>query len=148
VPNLNETLNKHRPDVVRDASELVDAEVSAKGGVAGFAIKAAYKTVKAVKPGLIPDVIDGLLDQFIGRLEPFFAEWEKGGKSGSFGAFLSSRPGAAANALLGVTDDRAKVVANKTLKSAYQSLRPHGEKNVEAAIPGLGRLIDRFLAKP
>ena len=54
----------NRASVVRDTAQLVDEEVRAKGGFSGAAIKLGYKTVKAVKPGLIPNVVDGLLDNF------------------------------------------------------------------------------------
>ena len=135
----------NRASVVRDTAQLVDEEVRAKGGFSGAAIKLGYKTVKAVKPGLIPNVVDGLLDNFTSRLQPFFADWDGAGRSGSFSSFMTSKERDVANALLGVTDDRAKVVQNKTLKKAYGKLRPKGEEHVTAAVPGLGRLLDRYI---
>lgn len=135
-----------RPKVVKAAAQLVDSEVASKGGLSGMAIKTSYAMVSKIRPGLIEDVVDGLLDKFVDRLEPFYASWESAGRSGSFGGHMSGRSNDVANALLGVTDDRAKVVANRTLKTAYEKLRPQGEKHVEAAVPGLGRVIDGFLS--
>ena len=66
-----------RPKVVADSARLVDEEVRDKSGLSGFAIKAAYAVVKAVKPGIIPEVLDAMLDGFIGRLEPPYVEWQK-----------------------------------------------------------------------
>jgi hypothetical protein len=147
MPTLIEILcsSAQKPAVVRDATNLVDDEVRSKGGLSGMAIKTAYKTVSRLKPGLVHDVIDGLLEKFVERLEPIYNEWDEGGRSGSFGSYISARSNKAANALLGVTDERARVVSNKVLKKAYNSIRPQGEKNVEQAIPGLGRLIDRYI---
>lgn len=136
---------QNRPNVIRDTVQLVEDEVNAKGGLSGIAIKAGYKTVKAIKPGLIDEAIDTLLDRFIERLEPFLAEWAKAGKTPAFDQFLSAQSSAVANALLGVTDDRARSIANSTIKKAYETLRPQGEKNVIAAVPGLGRLLARYV---
>ena len=48
-----------------------------------------------------------------------------------------------ADALLGITDDRANRTRHTTLRSAYQQLRPQGKKNVEEAVAGIARLIDK-----
>lgn len=137
---------ENRPKVIRDAAQLVDDEVGNKGGLSGLAIKASYKTVKAVKPTLIQDALDGLIDRFVDRLEPFYNDWIAANKSPSFGAFLQSRESKVANALLGVTDDRARSIQNTTVKKAYDALRPQGEKHVTAAIPGLGRVLGRYVS--
>ncbi len=127
--------------VVKDAERLLDDEVSAKSGLSGLAIKAAVKVVKGVKPGIIPDVIDGLLDDFAGRLDPFYQAHVA--KGGSIVDNFTARKGEIADALLGITDDRAKNTRHNALRSAYQQLRPQGKKNVEEAVPGVARLIDK-----
>ena len=148
VSGLSEKIcnSQNRANVVRDAAALVDSEVRSKSGLSGMAIKTAYKAVSKVSPGLVANVVDGLLDKFVATLEPFFAEWDEGGRSGSFEAHLSKQSNKVANALLTVTDNRAQTVDNRTLKKAYSSLRPQGEKNVQAAVPGLGRVLDRYLS--
>lgn len=131
-----------RSQVVRDAEALLDAEVDAKGGLSGLAIKGAFKVVKSFRPGIIPDVIDGLLDDFANRLDPFYqAHLTSGGRSvvDSF----SARKSEIADALLAITDGRARVTRHTALKSAYEKLRPEGKKHVEAAIPGVARLIEK-----
>jgi hypothetical protein len=135
----------NRPKVVQDAARLVNDEVESKSGLGGIAIKTAYKAVNKIKPGLIPEVVDSLLDRFVDRMEPFYAEWKSGAAKESFESFMVSRKNRVANALLGVTDERARTVQNTTLKKSYEALRPQGEKHVEAAIPGLARLVTRYL---
>lgn len=134
-----------RPAIVRDAVNLVDSEVSSKSGLSGMAIKAGYKAVKAIKPTLIQDAVDNLLDKFVDKLEPFHTSWADAGKSGGFDSYLSARKSEVANALLSVTDERAKSVDNKTIRKTYEKLRPQGEKNVEAAVPGLGRVLNKYV---
>ncbi|CAN0556736.1 unnamed protein product, partial [Laminaria digitata] len=146
VTSLKEIVSSdQRPAIIRDAVNLVDSEVSSKSGLSGMAIKAGYKAVKTVKPTLIQDAVNNLLDKFVEKLEPFFTAWVDGGKSGTFDAHLSGQKNAVANALLSVTDERARSVDNKTIRKTYEKLRPQGEKNVEAAVPGLGRLLQKYV---
>src|SRR5207249_1186620 len=51
-----------RPRLLSDCERLIDDEVKSKGGLSGLAIKGAYKIVCAIKPGLIREAMDGLLD--------------------------------------------------------------------------------------
>jgi len=134
-----------RPKVVTDSTQLIDDEVRDKSGLTGLGIKAAYALVKAVKPGIISETLDAMLDDFVARLEPLFAEWQKS-PSAPFASFLDPRAGQAADALLSITDDRARVSKNQTLKKAYEKLRPMGKKQVETAIPRLGRMISKYVA--
>lgn len=136
-----------RPLVVRDAAKLVDNEVHQKSGFGGLAVKAAYTVVTKLKPGLIVEVVDSLLNDFVDRLEPYFAEWRAAGNPGGFDTYLGARKDRVANSLLTVTDDRAKVVDNATMRKAYESLRPHGQKHVEVAVPGLAALMSSYLSR-
>jgi hypothetical protein len=146
MPTLAEKLLKPevRPKVVTDCVQLIDDEVRDKSGLSGLAIKAAYGVVKAVKPGIITETLDALLDSFVARLEPLFAEWQKNTAT-PFSSFLDPRAGQAADALLAITDERARVAKNQTLKKAYEKLRPSGKKQVETAIPRLGRMISKYV---
>lgn len=135
-----------RPKLLSDCARMIDEEVASKGGLTGLAIKAAYKVVCAIKPGLIPEMMDSLLDDFVARLEPFFAQHlGGGGDPKAFGGALTARRSEVADALLGITDDRAKRAKNETLKSAYGKLRPQAKKNVEEAIPRVGRTLGPHL---
>lgn len=133
-----------RARVIEDAVRLVDSEVQKKSGISGLAIKAGYKAVCAIKPGLIREAVDRLLDQWVARLEPFFADWDSAGRNGSFESFLTSRKNQVANALLAVTDERARQ-SHGTVRKTYEALRPQGEKNVEAAVPGLAAIMNKHV---
>ncbi len=136
-----------RPRLLSDCERLIDDEVRSKGGLSGLAIKGAYKVVCAVKPGLVREAMDGLLDDFVRRLEPFYEEHRSGGgEPGGFGDALSRKSGPVADALLGITDDRAKRAKNETLRSAYNKLRPQAKKHVEEAVPRVGRTLSPHLA--
>lgn len=135
-----------RPRILDDCVRLIDDEVASKGGLSGLAIKGGYKLVCAVKPGIIREAMDHLLDDFVGRLEPFWqAHVGGGGAPAAFGETLRRRAPEVADALLGITDDRARRAKNATLKSAYEKLRPQGKKHVEEAIPRVGRTLSPFL---
>ena len=127
-----------RPTVVADLAELVDSEVSKKG----IAVKSGYGLVKKIKPGIIGSAIDSLMDDFVQRLEPFYADFAAAG-SGSFGDYLAGRSDEVSDALLSVTDERAERSQRETIKKVYGKLRPQGKKNVEEALPALGALIQK-----
>lgn len=130
-----------RPAVVADLTELVDAEVGKKG----IATKSGYGLVKKIKPGIIGAAVDSLLDEFVGQLEPYHAEFTAGG-GGSLGDYLSGRGGEVSESLLGVTDARAEGSRRETIKKVYRKLRPQGKSNVEDALPALGALIEKHTA--
>jgi len=132
-----------RPTVIIDCVELVDREVASKSGLTGMAVKAAYMVVKKLKPGMIREAVDSLLDEFVGRMQPFYAECLAAGLQVE--SFFGSRAEAIANALLGVTDAKAARAKNRTIKSAYEKLRPTGLKHTAAAVPGIARLIRKHI---
>jgi hypothetical protein len=131
-----------RPRILDDCVRLIDREVDGKGGLSGLAIKAGYKVVQSMKPGFVRESMDYLLDDFVRRLEPFFAEHkQKGGDAKGFATFLERRSTEVADALLGITDDKAKRAKNPGLKQAYDKLRPQAKKHVEEAVPGVARTL-------
>lgn len=130
-----------RPAVVTDLAELVDAEVGKKG----IAVKSGYGLVKKIKPGIIGAAIDSLLEDFVQRLEPFYADYTASG-GGSFGDYLAGRSEEVTDALLTVTDARAETSRRESIKKVYGKLRPQGKKNVEEALPGLGGVIEKHTA--
>jgi hypothetical protein len=135
-----------RPRVIADCCTLLDEEVAAKSGLSGFAIKAAYGVVRALKANIIPDVLEGMLDDFVARLEPFVSAWSAAPK-GSLSSYLSARPGEVAESLLAISDLRAQKTSNQTLRKAYEKLRPMGKKNVEQAVPRLAVLVEKYAGK-
>lgn len=151
-PSPARTLVEHltaadkRRRVITDCGLLIDEEVSRKGGFSGAAIKLGYGTVKAVKPGFIAEAVDNLLDDFARRLEPFYQAHQRlrsGGNPRSLVDHFVGESGAIAEALLGITDDRAARAPGGVVKKSYEKLRPTAKKHVEEAVPGVARLIDK-----
>jgi hypothetical protein len=135
-----------RPKVVTDAADLVESEVRSKSGVSGMAIKTVFTAVKKWKPIIVEEAVGNLLDRFVEKLEPFFADWDAKGRPDTFENHLSGQKNVVANALLEVTDERAREIGPGFVTKSYERLRPVGEKNVEAAVPGLGRKLDKYLS--
>jgi hypothetical protein len=132
-----------RPRVIAECVHLIDNHVKAKGGLSGVAIKTAYATIKAVKKGFVTEVVDALLDDWLGKLDPHFQKWA--GAGGSFSEYITARSDEVAEGLLSVTDGRAERTSHTTAKKMYQKMRPSAKKNVIEAIPDLGKLIERHL---
>src|SRR5262245_65606211 len=62
-----------RKQIIDETIHVVDAEVSDKGGLSGMAIKTAYAMVKGLAPGMMQKLVNGLLDDFMGSLDPLYA---------------------------------------------------------------------------
>ncbi len=136
-----------RKKVIKDATQVLEAEVADKSGMTGLAVKGVFKVIKNFQPGFIPKAIDDLLDEFVGRVEPFYEQWvsDPGGRD-LRGHFVQNGSDVA-DALLGVTDERAKHSKHKQLVKAYGKLRPRGKQHVQAAMPRVGEMIDRQTAE-
>jgi hypothetical protein len=131
-----------RPLVLTDCEKVIDEEVASKSGLGGIAVKAAFGMVKAVKPGIIRESVNALLDEFVEKMEPFYADFTSKG-TGTFESYFTARSSEVADALLGVTDARARKSSHGTLKKAYETLRPKGKQHVEAALPRLARMVSK-----
>lgn len=134
-----------RAKVIEECVELIDAQVKAKSGLSGMAIKGAYATIKTIKRGFVPSVVDALLDDWLGKLQPHHDKWSAGG-SGTFAEFVIARSDDVAEDLLQVTDERAAKTSHTTAKKAYEKMRGNAKKNVIEAIPELARLIEKHMA--
>ncbi len=145
--DLKEHLGKDpvREAVITDCIALIDAQVKAKSGLSGVAIKGAYGTIKRIKKGFVRGTIDSLLDDWLDKLQPYYETWMSGGKKGSLADFLSARSDEVAEDLLSVTDARAERSTHKTAKKAYKKMRGSAKKNVVEAIPELGRVLEKHL---
>lgn len=132
----------NRPQVVADAEKLIDDEVAEKSGVSGMAVKGGYSVVKKVKPGIIHDAVDSLIDDFLNRLQPYYADYRADG-SGSLPDYFTGRSDEIADALLAITDERAGQSQRPAIKKAYDKLRPKGKENVQESLPRFGELIER-----
>ena len=129
-------------NVVKDCCDLIDAEVNDKGGISGLAIKAGYGTVKGIKPGFVEKAVEDLLPEFAKALDPIFADAKSQNKP--IAEFFSSNSDRVADALLSITDAKAARAKSGVAKSAYDKLRGSAKKNVEQAVPRLGRLIEKY----
>jgi hypothetical protein len=142
MPTLPEILTSDAKKgiVVDDCCALIDAEVKDKGGISGLAIKAGYGAIKGVKPGFVKHVITDLLPEFARALDPLYQEAKQSGKP--VPDYLSGRSSDVAEALLALTDEKAKHSKNSLVRGTYDKLRSTAKKNVEAAVPRLGKMIE------
>ncbi|HMI89157.1 MAG TPA: hypothetical protein VK550_33995 [Polyangiaceae bacterium] len=135
------TSDAKKAAVVDDCCRLIDEEVADKGGLSGLAIKAGYGAVKGIKPGFIKHVVSDLLPEFARVLDPIYAEAVTASRPA--GDFFNKNTGRVADALLSITDAKAQKSNSGVVKSTYDKLRGMAKKNVEAAVPRLGKLIER-----
>jgi hypothetical protein len=142
MSTLVEQLGKppHRYHVIVECVELIDAQVKQKG----FVIKSAYATIKAIKKKFVPEVVDALLDDWLGKLQPHFDKWHAT-KPSTFSDYLVARSDDVAEDLLSVTDARAEKTSHTTAKKMYGRMRAGAKRDVIEAIPDLAKMIEKHL---
>jgi hypothetical protein len=142
--NLNDVLNDElkRASIIEAVCGLVDDEVGKQRGLSGIAVKAGYKLVQGVKPGFVRNVVRSLLPEFAAALEPIRAQAVAQGQTVS--SYFNAHTQEVAEALLAVTDGRAQSSEHGSVKGAYGKLRGSARKNVESAVPGLGRIVEKY----
>jgi len=142
--NLNDVLNDgaKRASIIEDVCRLVDDEVGKQKGLGGVAVKAGYKLVQGVKPGFVRRVVETLLPEFAAALEPIRQQALSQGQT--VGGYFATHQQEVAEALLAVTDGRAERSEHGSVKGAYGKLRGSARKNVESAVPGLGKIIQKY----
>lgn len=140
MPSLSDVLAdpNRRRRVVDDGVDVIKAEVSDKSGLSGIAIKTAFAMVSQVKPGFIGGALNHLMDDFATKIDPFWADCQATGADAR-GYFVKNGT-KVADALLQITDARARG-ASGPVRSAYDKLRPEGQKHVVAAMPRLAELV-------
>jgi hypothetical protein len=131
-----------RSRVVDDCMTLIDQEVADKGGLTGMALKAGYKAVQGVRPNFVKNVVNDLLPDFAKGIEPVYDEAKA--QSKGIADHLSANKARVADALLAITDRRAERTKFTVVKAAYDRLRGTAKQHVEAAVPRLGRLVERY----
>lgn len=148
MTTLTERLEEvDRQAVIDDTAQLIEDEVQSKSGISGMALKTGYGAVKKLKPGIIKEAIDGLLDDFSDALDPLYQDYLEDDGADSFESYLQDHDDRAADDLLSITDERAEEADNKTLVKTYEKLRGQAERHVREALPGVGRLIDKHAPK-
>jgi hypothetical protein len=130
------------PHLIADTKALVDNELASKG-ITAAPLKAAYKAVTAFAPGYYEEAITAILPGVVYQLEPYWADFKTSG-SADFGDYLSKRGDEVSQSLLAVTDDMAANSGRAAVVKAYQLVRGSAGKNIDAALPALGALVQKY----
>ncbi len=132
--------------VMADSLGVLDQEVAKRSGLAGMAMKGGYKLIKGIQQGkLLKMILAVLIPDFIERLDPYYSRFQKEGKGTSWTDFLRPDFDAIADEFLKVTDSKAKESTNRTIRSTYEKLRPKAKKEVNASLPALTKMMEKYL---
>lgn len=133
-----------RDGITADVTKLMDEQVSAKNGLSGLALKATYNIVKGIGPSYIPGAVGRLLPDALAALDPV---WNEGVQKGDPVGHLSQNKSRAADLLLSTTDARVEKTDNGVIRSSYHKLRKSVKADVEAAVPGLAKILDNHIQR-
>ena len=145
APTLHEILltPDTQPSVVADCLTLIQEEVAGKSGISGAAVKLAYKTAKTFAKGYLQYTVESLLPDLVTQLEPYWADFAASGASG-FGDYLVKHGEEVSEALLSVSDARAKTSDRAVIIKAYGTVRGGAGKHIVAALPAVGALVEKY----
>jgi Family of unknown function (DUF6918) len=145
VPDLSEQLlhPERRESVVADACDLIDDEVGRASGASGLALRSAYRVVRKVRPGAVPQVVNELLPQFARQVDRYHQESRETGRP--LADVLNDDPGEVADALLSVADARVERSSKGSVRAAYRRVRGVAERHVVAALPAAAALVDKHV---
>lgn len=130
------------PQLIADTQALVDEQISSKG-ITAAPLKAAYKAVTSFAPGYYQEAISAMLPGMVYQLEPYWADFNASGGA-DFGDYLAKRGDEVCESLLAVTDDMAAKSGRGAVVKAYQLVRGGAGKNIDAALPALGAMVQRY----
>jgi len=130
------------PRLIADTKALVDNEIASKG-ITAAPLKAAYKAVTAFAPGYLTEAITAMLPGMVHQLEPYWADFSTSGGA-DFGDYLAKRGDEVAQSLLVVTDDMAGHSGKGAVVKAYQMVRGGAAKHIEAALPAMGAMVQKY----
>jgi hypothetical protein len=132
-----------QPQVIADGLALIDAEVAEKSGLAGNALKLAYKAVTSFAPGYLRETLQSMLPGIAERLQPYWADFRVSGGS-EFGDYLAKRGDEVAESLLSIPDAMAERSDKPVVVKAYRTVRGGAARNIVAALPRLGDLVLKY----
>jgi hypothetical protein len=132
-----------QPRVVADCMALVEQQLGAKSGVSGAALKVAYKAVTAFAPGYYQETIESMLPDMAVQLQPFWADFQESGGA-DFGDYLAKHTEEVGPAMLTVTDNMASISQRPVIIKAYKAVRGSAGKHIEAALPSLGAMVQKY----
>lgn len=132
---------ENAPRLIADTQALVDGEISSKG-ITAAPLKAAYKAVSSFAPGYLTEAITAMLPGMVIQLEPYWADFTTSGGA-DFGDYLAKRGDEVSESLLAVTDEMAQGSSRGAVVKAYQMVRGSASKNIEAALPALGAMVQK-----
>ncbi len=134
-----------RPAVISDCVKLIDTEVASKKGVGGIMIRGGYKAFKKFKPSIVKDAVEALLENFTEILDGVYEEYLSEGTKTSFDSWANSRKTSVAGSLLGITDTIIDGTDKVAVRKMYGGMRKIAKKNVEEAVPGIARLVIKYV---
>ena len=130
-----------RTQVIADCVKIIEQEVADKSGISGMAISASHRMVETFKPGFVSIVMDVLFDDFCRALQPIVDEAYANQRP--IGLFLTTQSDRVAEALLSITDRRARNSQLLGVKAAYEQLRGMAKRNVVEAVPRVAAILER-----
>ena len=144
MPRISQLLKD--PDslkrIMDEASTLIQAQVAAKKGWKGAAVRSGLRAMEFAHPGFLEGAAARLMPMCAQCLQP---RYDQGVESGDVHAHFVANGPAIAEDLLEITDRLAESSARRWLRSTYRALRPQAREHVVEGLPVLAELLHKHL---
>jgi hypothetical protein len=134
-----------REKLIADCVRLIEGQIASRSPIRRIALGAGLAVLEAIKPRALHRAVGNLLPDFAAALDPLYQRF-LADKRADFSQFLDEHPREAVDALIAVTDRRARASANAAVRTTYARLRGSAETEVRSALPALGRVLSAHLA--
>ncbi|MBH41139.1 MAG: hypothetical protein CL685_00295 [Candidatus Magasanikbacteria bacterium] len=127
-----------RPEVVKDFCDLTHAEV----GKLGFLLRNGFKAATKVRSDIVQETMIVLLPEMSEMFESFYVE-HMACSEPSIKTYTLDNSERIIQAVLSITDRRAKASQWWALRKIYFGLRKFAESVLRDAIPGFSQVLER-----
>ena len=132
-----------RNELIQQAVEATNEVIRSQRGALGLTVRAAYRMARGLAPRQIETIVDGMLDDFLDVLTPFFHEALDKGEDVE--EYIGSQSERVADRVFALTDSRAEMEHDGPLLRGYRKLRPITFSRLVDSIPRMARLVKENL---
>jgi hypothetical protein len=136
-----------REALAADCVTLIESHIHGRGGFRGITLKTGLAMMKKARPDILPRAVNKFLGEFVGALEPVYAEFRASGRR-DFGAWLAAHDARVADALIAAVDRRMAASTHPSAQTSYRRFRGMAEEEVQRAVPAMAAMLARHLKEP
>lgn len=131
-----------RPHIVAELTALLDSTVRGLKGLKFLPVKSGYSAALKRDSKVAERGVNASVGDLADALAPLWAQYQDGGETGGFGAFLAARPTEGTEAVMTLVEAQAAAAGGKA-QSALSAFGGMAREVLGSTLPGVGEIIER-----